>query len=140
MKLFYKGAGIAIFTKNEDGEYSILLGKRKYNPGKGKWSIPGGGYEVKKDKNLFITAVRETMEETGIDMNLIAKDLKPIVCKFHFVFFTWDTYMYDLGNFSLPEFRIREFSELRSIPLSELKNFNLCFGIKTEVRKFLLKK
>ena len=39
----YKGAGIALFRKNKNG-YEILLGKRKYNPGKDKWSIPGGGY------------------------------------------------------------------------------------------------
>ena len=37
----YKGAGIALFKKTSEG-YSILLGKRTINPGKGKWYIFGG--------------------------------------------------------------------------------------------------
>ena len=46
MKLPYKGGGVALFYKDKHtGEYSILLGKRTIEPGKGKWSIPGGGYE-----------------------------------------------------------------------------------------------
>ena len=40
----YKGAGIALFQK-QDNDYTILLGKRTIKPKKGKWSIPGGGFE-----------------------------------------------------------------------------------------------
>ena len=47
----YKGAGIALFQK-QDNDYTILLGKRTIKPNKGKWSIPGGGFE-KTDNSLF---------------------------------------------------------------------------------------
>lgn len=60
----YKGAGIALFKKTSEG-YSILLGKRTINPGKGKWSIFGGKSET-FDKTPFETAKREFTEESGI--------------------------------------------------------------------------
>ena len=47
----YKSAGIALFKKTSEG-YSILLGKRTINPGKGKWSIFGGKSET-FDKTPF---------------------------------------------------------------------------------------
>ncbi len=45
----------------------ILLGKRKNDPGKGKWSIPGGIVELGED--LEQTAIRETKEETGLEVD-----------------------------------------------------------------------
>ncbi len=43
----------------------ILLVKRKYPPGKGRWSIPGGHVEV--DESILEAARRELLEETGIE-------------------------------------------------------------------------
>ena len=43
----------------------ILLVKRAYPPGRGKWSIPGGHVEL--GETLYQAAVRETLEETGIE-------------------------------------------------------------------------
>ena len=42
----YFGAGILVTAKDAHNELKVLLGKRRFNPGKGKWSIPGG----RKDK------------------------------------------------------------------------------------------
>jgi ADP-ribose pyrophosphatase YjhB (NUDIX family) len=42
----------------------ILLEKRKNEPGKGKWSIPGGLVELGEEAEQ--TAVREVWEETGL--------------------------------------------------------------------------
>ena len=53
----YKGAGIALFKKTSEG-YSILLGKRTINPGKGKWYIFGGKSKT-FDKTPFETAKRD---------------------------------------------------------------------------------
>ena len=42
----------------------LLLVKRKYPPSRGYWSIPGG--HMKAGENIFETASRELLEETGI--------------------------------------------------------------------------
>jgi ADP-ribose pyrophosphatase YjhB (NUDIX family) len=47
-----------------DDSSRILLVKRKYPPGAGKWSIPGGHLEL--GESLSEAAVRELYEETGI--------------------------------------------------------------------------
>lgn len=69
----------------------ILLGKRKNDPGKGKWSIPGGIVELGED--LEQTAIREIKEETGLEVdepelidvvNNVVLDEKGKI-KYHFV-------------------------------------------------------
>lgn len=42
----------------------ILLEKRKNDPGRGKWSIPGGIVEL--GESLEQTVIREVQEETGL--------------------------------------------------------------------------
>ena len=54
---------IVIFTI-EDGELKILLVKRKYEPFKGRWALPGGF--IKEGETLEETARRELSEETGV--------------------------------------------------------------------------
>jgi 8-oxo-dGTP diphosphatase len=44
----------------------ILLEKRKYEPGKGKWSIPGGLVEL--GESVEQTVIREVKEETGLEV------------------------------------------------------------------------
>jgi len=47
----------------------ILLVKRAFDPGAGKWSIPGGMVEV--GETLSEAAARETEEETGIKVKVL---------------------------------------------------------------------
>jgi ADP-ribose pyrophosphatase len=47
----------------------ILLIRRAFEPGAGKWSIPGGLVEV--GEKLSEAAVRETAEETGIQVEVL---------------------------------------------------------------------
>jgi mutator protein MutT len=72
-----------------DGE--ILLEKRKNEPGKGKWSIPGGLVEL--GETVEEAVIREVKEETGLDVEKpeqvdvvdgITKDENGRV-KYHFV-------------------------------------------------------
>lgn len=133
----YKGAGIALFQK-QDNDYAILLGKRTIKPNKGKWSIPGGGFE-KTDNSLFETAIRELREETGIELSLTEKDA--VICSFHYPFFEWKTFMYEVDSYFLaPKILGYEFSEIRFIPLKEIQKYELAFGVRKEIRRFLKNK
>lgn len=55
-----------IIIEYEDG--SIVLIKRKYDPFKGQWALPGGILEG--EETIEETAVREAKEETGLDVKL----------------------------------------------------------------------
>jgi ADP-ribose pyrophosphatase YjhB (NUDIX family) len=55
------GVGCIVF----DERGRILLIKRLYPPGRGRWSIPGG--HVEKGEDVLEAARRELYEETGID-------------------------------------------------------------------------
>lgn len=65
-----------------DKQGKVLLVKRHY-PGywhHNKWGFPGGGIEL--DEQPFETALRETKEETGIDIELIHEN--PIVMTYFY--------------------------------------------------------
>jgi 8-oxo-dGTP diphosphatase len=72
-------------------EGKILLEKRRNEPARGKWTIPGGAVEV--GERLEDAVVRETFEETGLEVQ--APRLLDVVdqvdldeeskVKFHFV-------------------------------------------------------
>jgi 8-oxo-dGTP pyrophosphatase MutT (NUDIX family) len=65
-----------------------LLGLRLNNPGRGKWSFPGGGAEGKEE--LITTGVREFKEETGIQ--LYGRYITRVgVYKIKNLFFEWET-------------------------------------------------
>ena len=51
-----------------ENDGKILLVKRKYEPKSGHWSLPAGFIEYEEDARE--TAVRETKEETGLDIKI----------------------------------------------------------------------
>ncbi|HDZ06127.1 hypothetical protein LCGC14_0129030 [marine sediment metagenome] len=59
----------AVVFGYEAGNISILLIKRKYEPFKGKWAIPGGF--VLDNESLEEALERELKEETGIKINYL---------------------------------------------------------------------
>lgn len=59
----------AVVFGYEEGNISVLLIKRKYEPFKGKWAIPGGF--VENDESLEDAVERELFEETGIKINYL---------------------------------------------------------------------
>ena len=70
-------AGVAVIIKKSDQGYQLLLIKRSTkikDPWSGHVAFPGGHYE-EKDSSIFNTVVRETKEETGIDLLKNAKYL-----------------------------------------------------------------
>ncbi len=54
---------------NANNRMNVLLIKRKNDPFKGQWAVPGGF--VDKDENLEDAAKREFAEETGIKVKTI---------------------------------------------------------------------
>lgn len=61
---FEKSCGTVIFRKAR-GKYAVLLIKNKYTE---FWSFPKG--HVEEGENEYQTAIRETKEETGIDVKI----------------------------------------------------------------------
>ncbi len=139
--LFYKGGGIALFQKLPDGGYAILLGKRVYNPGAEKWSIPGGGWDPQKDKTLADTAKREFEEEIFRNK----KQFETLINEYNAkllgewkLFNRWTTLIYEINqSFEAPKEFSHEFSKLKFIPISKLGDYKLAFGVKREIKKFL---
>ena len=54
-----------VLIRTDEG---VLLVKRRFEPYKGKWVIPSGFIEY--DEDLRKAAVRETLEETGLEVEL----------------------------------------------------------------------
>jgi len=63
-------AAVAVLLKQEKGDFSVFFVKRVENPvdpWSGQMAFPGGKRDP-KDVNLKQTVVRETLEETGINL------------------------------------------------------------------------
>jgi len=72
-----RSAVAAIFRSGPSGEAELLFMRRarhESDPWSGQLSFPGGRQDP-QDKDLAQTAVRETREEVGLDLNLAAEQL-----------------------------------------------------------------
>jgi len=56
-----------VFGYNSDKKINVLLVKRKYDPFKNTWAIPGGF--VEKGESLEDAVLRELQEETGVSLS-----------------------------------------------------------------------
>jgi len=115
------GVGAVII---KDGK--ILLEKRKNDPGKGKWSIPGGLVEL--GESVEQTVMREVEEETGLEVekpehidvvdNIIRDESGRV--KYHFVIID---YFMKLKGGTLKAASDAE--ELKWVPLSDVEKYDL---------------
>jgi len=125
-RLGYRGAGIALFREEPKGKFSVLIGKRAYNPGKGKWSFPGGGAE--KGEPPIKTATREFWEETSIWINNLRPQYISHI-KVNVPLFEWDTFIF-LTNSHI-RFKIgHEFTKLGWASEATFKKLDLHFGVR----------
>lgn len=115
------GVGATII---KDGK--ILLEKRKSEPGKGKWSIPGGLVEL--GESISQTVVREVAEETGLEVyepelidvvDNVVRDENGKV-KYHFVIIDYFVKLKG-GTVNASS----DADELRWVPLSEVEKYDL---------------
>lgn len=58
-------SAVGVLVRTDEG---VLLVKRRFEPYKGKWVVPSGFIEY--DEDLREAAVRETLEETGLEVEL----------------------------------------------------------------------
>jgi 8-oxo-dGTP diphosphatase len=115
------GVGAVIVSSGQ-----ILLEKRKNEPGKGKWSIPGGLVELGESAGQ--TVIREVKEETGLDVdkprlidvvdNVVRDGSKKI--KYHFVIIDYFVKL-DGGVLEASS----DAQDLRWVPLDEVEKYDL---------------
>jgi 8-oxo-dGTP diphosphatase len=107
-------------------EGKLLLEKRGNEPAKGRWSIPGGVVEL--GERLKVAVVRETKEETGLDVEVL--DLVGVVdqidlddtgkVKYHFVIIDFQVKVVG-GKLQADS----DAEELRWVPLEEIEGYDL---------------
>ena len=120
----YYGAGILMWVEAQDKDISVLLGKRSIHPGKGKWSIPGGGWSRREDgfdkqghRDYVHAAIRETREELRFDIDN-PESLIPL-WRCHIPYFHFEVFSYHLRN--KMEFNYNhEFREVRWVSVQNL--------------------
>lgn len=137
----YKGAGVLIYSIDGENKVSVLLGKRTCNPGRGLWSIPGGGWEY-DDKTLVDTARREMMEETGFNLPEDKKNLLHEMWSMDVFAFKFKVFAIRIKKKKFPrscfEFSMTKWFDINHIPAEEQCNKFLHSQI-SNLKKFLVK-
>ncbi len=64
---------VIVFNNNDE----VLLARRKYDPHKGEWSVPGG--HVEKNESPLSAAIREIKEECNLTLPKNLKVLKLLI-------------------------------------------------------------
>jgi ADP-ribose pyrophosphatase YjhB (NUDIX family) len=116
----------------------LLLVKRLAEPGKGRWSIPGGSVHL--SEKVRDATIREAKEESGLDIEIV--DDRPIDA--------FDSIITDKGgrtkyHFTLLEFLARpkggtlkaaeDAAEARWVPIDEVKKYDLTRSFRTFFEK-----
>jgi 8-oxo-dGTP diphosphatase len=125
------GVGAVVLSEGR-----LLLEKRKNDPGKHKWSIPGGVVEVGESTEQAV--VREVEEETGLQVtctrlidvaNSISLDEKGSV-KYHFVIVD---YLVSVTSGVLNA--SSDADELKWVPLNEVESYDLTLTFRSFFKK-----
>lgn len=127
------GAGAVILQEGK-----LLIVKRKAEPGRGRWSIPGG--TVHLSEKVRDAAIREAKEESGLDIEII--DDRPLDA---FDSIITDDRSRTQYHFTLLEFLAKpkggslkaaeDASDARWIPLDEVKKYDLTSSFRTFFEK-----
>lgn len=108
----YLGAGMLFWSRDEEGQTWVVLGRRAYRHGLGyrEWSLPGGGYED-YDGSTLDTAVRESREEIHWKVGDLSR-VRPLY-SIRCLMFRFDIYEYELKERVPLRRPCSEFSQVR---------------------------
>ena len=125
--------GIGAVIIRED---KIVLIKRGNEPSRGKWTVPGGLVEL--GENLEQAVIRETKEETGLDVenpclidivSYIDLDEKGKI-RYHYIIID---YFVQVKN-GVAE-ALSDAAELRWVPIDEVENYDLTSSFRLFFRR-----
>jgi 8-oxo-dGTP diphosphatase len=118
---------VAAIIECPDGK--LLLTKRKGDPFSGFWCLAGG--KVEADETLEEACIRETKEETGLDVDIIMKlglyPEEPHVYKGELYKFSATCFIVKPKDMSKINPQEREVSEIKFFDAFEAKNIQLAF-------------
>ncbi len=112
----YKGAGVLIIDETE----RALFGRRKHNPCKDCYSVPGGGMEKSDGDNFLRCAIREANEELFdrlddvLTADMVVQGVAPR--RIRLPWFSFDIYLLKVDSGIIPARAAHEFSELVWVP------------------------
>jgi ADP-ribose pyrophosphatase YjhB (NUDIX family) len=127
------GVGVVIVDSGK-----IVLVKRGFEPAVGKWSLPGGAVEL--GETVRFAAIRETKEETGLDVELTKEtpiDAYDIMAKdnnghfrFHYVLLQFLT-VPKTGELKPSS----DVADAKWVPLDEVETYDLAESVRDFFRK-----
>jgi len=131
-KALWKGSPYDVIFSTSDAivkiEGHVLLGKRKYHPGRGLWAIPGGFIE--QHENVLHAALRELKEETQINLShdILMGGFKSVKvfdhpnrsCRGRFI---THAHFFDLTGENIPDIQAADdLQEAAWVPIKKLKD------------------
>ncbi len=127
------GVGV-MMVRNIDSIPHLLLIKRKFNPDKGYWSIPGGHLDI--GEKVQEAAVREAFEETGFKTKIskLAGIIDKIMyddegkIEYHYVLINYFVEQIE-GAPNQPPKADDDALDAKFVPFEELKNYQLTVSL-----------
>ena len=127
------GVGV-MMVRNINEIPHLLLIKRKYNPDKGYWSIPGGHLDL--GEKVQVAAVREAYEETGFKTKIskLAGIIDKIMydkegnIEYHYVLINYFIEQIE-GDPNQPPKADDDALDAKFVPFEELKNYQLTVSL-----------
>jgi 8-oxo-dGTP pyrophosphatase MutT (NUDIX family) len=133
----YKGGGVLFFRRQPDGSKKILIFRRNHQPGKGLFSIPGGKMDASDHGSYVRCAIRETWEETRL--NILPEDVEGVI-SISIPCFRWKTQLVPLkGRIADIRFVTGELSEPMELTPKEADRLPLTLSMRLTLLLFRLR-
>jgi 8-oxo-dGTP pyrophosphatase MutT (NUDIX family) len=134
----YRGGGVLFFRRHPDGSRTILLFRRSHQPGKGLFSIPGGKMDASDHGSFVRCAIRETWEETRL--NILPGEVEGAIT-ISLPCFRWKTQLVPFnGRMTDMRFVTGELSEPMELTPAEARRLPLTLSMRLTLLLFRFRK